>query len=302
MRSAPGRRRRRAADLRRIGRRAVRPAESPDRQPRRRDLDARLRGGRLAIRRRRVPAQTVRPARARLDDQGPGRRERPRPAGGHRMIERLSSGPGESRRDLGGGLPSPAINLIAGAPGSGKTMLAQQYAFTNGTIERPAVYLATTSEPLDKLVRYGQELSFFDASQGRQRRPLRQPPTSRSRAAGLQGVIERVIELLRDIRPGILVFDWSRRSGRSAPTSTPTASSSRSWPDASRPPRRARSGSGSTPRASCPTRSRPPSPTRSSSSRRFTTDSGCSASCASTRSAAARSSRATTRTASARTG
>ena len=122
------------------------------------------------------------------------------------MIERLSSGQASIDEILGGGLPSPAINLLAGAPGSGKTMLAQQYAFTNGTIERPAVYLATTSEPLDKLVRYGQELSFFDASKVGSAvlyDSLLEPLAS----GGLQGVIERVIELLRDVRPGILVFD-----------------------------------------------------------------------------------------------
>ena len=122
------------------------------------------------------------------------------------MIERLSSGQASLDEIFGGGLPSPAINLIAGAPGSGKTMLAQQYAFTNGTIQRPAVYLATTTEPLDKLVRYGQELSFFDASKVGSAvlyDSLHEPLAS----GGLQGVIERVIELLRDIRPGILVFD-----------------------------------------------------------------------------------------------
>jgi circadian clock protein KaiC len=122
------------------------------------------------------------------------------------MIDRLSSGQPSVDEILGGGLPSPAINLIGGAPGSGKTMLAQQYAFNNGTIERPSVYLATTSEPLDKLVRYGQELSFFDASKVGSAvlyDSLLEPLAT----GGLQGVIERVVELLRDVRPGILVFD-----------------------------------------------------------------------------------------------
>ena len=122
------------------------------------------------------------------------------------MIDRISSGQPSIDEILGGGLPSPAINLIAGAPGSGKTMLAQQYAFHNGTIERPALYLATTSEPLDKLVRYGQQLSFFDPSRVGSSvlyDSLLEPLTSN----GLQGVIERVIELLRDVRPGVIVFD-----------------------------------------------------------------------------------------------
>lgn len=122
------------------------------------------------------------------------------------MIERISSGQASLDAILGGGLPSPAINLVAGAPGSGKTMLAQQYAFHNGTIERPALYLATTSEPLDKLVRYGQELSFFDPSRVGSAvlyDSLLEPLTS----SGLQGVIERVIELLRESRPAVVVFD-----------------------------------------------------------------------------------------------
>ena len=61
------------------------------------------------------------------------------------------------------GLPGNAINLIVGLPGTGKTLLAQQYVFENATIDRPAVYLSTISEPLDKIVRYGQTLGFFDA-------------------------------------------------------------------------------------------------------------------------------------------
>ena len=42
---------------------------------------------------------------------------------------------GEPRLDeiLGGGLPPNAINLIMGLPGSGKTILAQQYLFANAT-------------------------------------------------------------------------------------------------------------------------------------------------------------------------
>jgi circadian clock protein KaiC len=122
------------------------------------------------------------------------------------VIERISSGQSSLDAILGGGLPSPAINLVAGAPGTGKTMLAQQYAFENGTVERPAVYLATTSEPLDKLVHYGQELAFFDPSRVGSAvlyDSLHEPLTS----GGPQAVIERIIELLRDIRPGVIVFD-----------------------------------------------------------------------------------------------
>ena len=78
------------------------------------------------------------------------------------MSDRLLSG--HSRLDgvLGGGLPVDAINMLIGLPGTGKTILAQQYLFANATLERPALYLATVSEPFDKILRYGQSLRFFD--------------------------------------------------------------------------------------------------------------------------------------------
>ena len=57
--------------------------------------------------------------------------------------------------------PRNAISLIMGRPGTGKTILAQQYAFRNGRPERPAVYFSTVSEPLEKIVRFGQSLDFL---------------------------------------------------------------------------------------------------------------------------------------------
>ena len=78
------------------------------------------------------------------------------------MSDRLPSGSPRLDLVLGGGLPADAINLIIGRPGTGKTILAQQYLFRNATEERPALYLSTVSEPLEKILRYGQSLSFFD--------------------------------------------------------------------------------------------------------------------------------------------
>ena len=79
------------------------------------------------------------------------------------MTERLSSGSERMDAVLGGGLPTNAINLIIGPPGSGKTILAEQYLFCNATEERPGLFLSTVSEPFDKVLRYGESLTFFDA-------------------------------------------------------------------------------------------------------------------------------------------
>ena len=78
------------------------------------------------------------------------------------MTDRLSSGSDRLDAVLGGGLPRNGIVLIGGNPGSGKTILAQQYVFHNASTDRPAMYLTTVSEPLEKILRYGQSLDFFD--------------------------------------------------------------------------------------------------------------------------------------------
>src|ERR1700745_3939303 len=78
------------------------------------------------------------------------------------MDERFSTGDRHMDAVLGGGLPANALNMIIGLPGSGKTILAEQFMFHNGSAKRPGVYLSTVSEPLEKIVRYGQNLAFFD--------------------------------------------------------------------------------------------------------------------------------------------
>jgi circadian clock protein KaiC len=64
---------------------------------------------------------------------------------------------------LGGGFPLASINLIAGGPGTGKTMLVQQVAYGIATPQRKVLYLTTVSEPMHKVLRYVQTLPFFDA-------------------------------------------------------------------------------------------------------------------------------------------
>jgi len=63
---------------------------------------------------------------------------------------------------LGGGLPEFSFNVLAGAPGCGKTTLAHQLMFALATPERPALYFTVLGEPPLKMLRYQQQFDFFD--------------------------------------------------------------------------------------------------------------------------------------------
>src|SRR6202790_864025 len=65
---------------------------------------------------------------------------------------------------LGGGLPEYSFNIIAGAPGCGKTTLAHQIIFANASPERPALYFTVLGEPAIKMLRYQQQFTFFDSA------------------------------------------------------------------------------------------------------------------------------------------
>jgi circadian clock protein KaiC len=63
---------------------------------------------------------------------------------------------------LNGGLEHGAVVVLAGAPGTGKTILAQQICFAKSTAEHKSVYYTTVSEPHTKLVRHLEPFAFFD--------------------------------------------------------------------------------------------------------------------------------------------
>ena len=77
-------------------------------------------------------------------------------------INKLPTGVPGLDEILGGGLPEFSFNIIAGAPGSGKTTLAHQIVFTNAMPERPALYFTILGEPAIKMLRYQQQYTFFD--------------------------------------------------------------------------------------------------------------------------------------------
>ena len=122
------------------------------------------------------------------------------------MTGRLLSGHEPLDTVLGGGLPEHAISLIMGLPGTGKTIIAQQYVFRNARPDRPALYFSTVSEPLEKIVRFGQSLDFFDRSAVGSSVFYEDLGFTLS-ANGLTGVTKQITAALRERQPGLIVID-----------------------------------------------------------------------------------------------
>jgi circadian clock protein KaiC len=121
--------------------------------------------------------------------------------------ERITSGDEGLDLVLGGGLPTSGINLIMGLPGSGKTILCQQFVFAGATEERPAIYLSTVSEPFEKILRYAQTLSFFDRDAIGRSVYYEDLGAAVGGDGGLTAVIERIAALIKERRPGIIAID-----------------------------------------------------------------------------------------------
>jgi circadian clock protein KaiC len=81
---------------------------------------------------------------------------------GRRSLTCLSTGEASLDTILGGGIPERAVVVVAGEPGSGKTVLMMQMVFDAARKGRKTLYLTTLSEPAQKLVQYMQLFDFFD--------------------------------------------------------------------------------------------------------------------------------------------
>lgn len=122
---------------------------------------------------------------------------------------------------LGGSLPEYSFNLIAGAPGTGKTTLAQQIVYANATAARPALYFTVLGEPTLKMLRYQQEYSFFDRRKvGSAVRYLNL--SEEVLEQNLQHVLDRIVAEVERAKPGLVVVD-SFRTISVPPSSQPAS-------------------------------------------------------------------------------
>ena len=106
---------------------------------------------------------------------------------------------------LGGGVPRGSLVLVVGPPGSGKTTIAAQIAFTAARSGRPTLVLTAFSEPTLKLLTHLRAYTFFDeALVGDVIQVL---SLDQFLVRGLDATAEEVVAEVRRRHVGLIVLD-----------------------------------------------------------------------------------------------
>jgi len=128
------------------------------------------------------------------------------------VLNRIATGVAGLDMVLGGGLERGASAVLAGAPGTGKTVLAEQICFSVATRKHRAAYYTTVSEPHTRLVGHLESFAFFDAQALGSRvehihlGSFFQP----GRSGGLEAVLAEVTRKVLDEEPAIVVIDSAK--------------------------------------------------------------------------------------------
>lgn len=108
---------------------------------------------------------------------------------------------------LSGGLPSGTITVFAGTPGSGKTILSQQIAFKNATVEAPALFVQTLSEPTAKTLKYLRQFDFYDARKIDDKSIHFVDLGEILRSEGLNEAVNLLMSHVKRVRPALVIID-----------------------------------------------------------------------------------------------
>lgn len=124
-------------------------------------------------------------------------------------IRRLPTGVPGLDAVLGGGVPEFSFNVIAGAPGAGKTTLVQQIMFALARADRPALFFTVLGEPPLKMLRYQQQFEFFDVA--KVSASVRFINLAKEALdGGLEDVLKRIVQEVEATSPAIVIVDSFR--------------------------------------------------------------------------------------------
>lgn len=121
-------------------------------------------------------------------------------------LQRLETGVRNLDAIFDGGLPRGSVSVIAGPPGSGKTVLAHQICFHDASPRSQVLHFSTLSEPSAKTLKYLAQFSFFD--------PKKLGTSVHFvdlgavlRGEGLESTAKLIMQHVKRVKPAIVVID-----------------------------------------------------------------------------------------------
>jgi circadian clock protein KaiC len=126
-------------------------------------------------------------------------------------VKRISTGIPALDTVLGGGLPTGSLIVIAGSPGTGKTILAQQICFNSGTQQRKAVYYSTVSESPEKFISHLESFDFFDRGALVDRIEfINLGETMQASDDGVSTMMNEIVRKCIEEKPSVIVVDSAK--------------------------------------------------------------------------------------------
>lgn len=108
---------------------------------------------------------------------------------------------------LSGGLPAGTLTVLAGTPGSGKTIFSQQIIFNNATPQNRGLFFQTLSEPTAKTLRYLKQFSLFNPKKLEDESIQFVDLGEILRAEGLEKAIALFMIHIKRVKPAFVVID-----------------------------------------------------------------------------------------------
>lgn len=132
-------------------------------------------------------------------------------------LPRMKTGIAGLDEVTGGGFLHSGVYIVQGAPGAGKTIMANQIAYAQAAAGRHVVYVTLLAESHARLLQHMQAFSFFDGSVVPER-VYYVSAFNALRADGLPGVVKLLQGEMRSHRASLLVLDGLVMAASAAPS------------------------------------------------------------------------------------